>query len=242
MSPRPLRSMLIAAIAVLVAAGCSTAPKSRAERQSLIAEAEATVKSMTAKDQTLDRLLQDAYGYAVFPNVGKGGLIAGAAYGRGVVFEQGEPVGYAELNQASVGAQIGGQTYAELVVFENENALARLKAGNFDLGAVASAVALKAGAAAATRFEGGVAVFQMPKGGLMAAAAITGQRLNYEPMSGSRSQSSGGQNEGGTMTQRRTERQTQRESDGDTNVRVETQMKPIREENQSQSQDADEQE
>jgi hypothetical protein len=43
-------------------------------------------------------------------------------------------------------------------------------------------VALKANAAKAATFQGGAAVFQMSRGGLMAAAAINGQKLNYQPM------------------------------------------------------------
>ena len=169
-----------------LAAGCSTAPKTQAEKRSLLGEADATLASMVAKDSSLRDFVDNSHGYVVFPEVGKAGLIAGAAYGRGVVFdENARPVGFAELNQGSIGAQIGGQSYSELIVFENEAAMNRLKAGNFDIGAEASAVALTAGAAAAARFEGGVAVFQLPKGGLMAAATINGQKINFEAMDGS---------------------------------------------------------
>ena len=225
MSASAFRSILVAAVAMVVAAGCATAPKSEAERQSLVSESEAAVQTMTAKDPSLRDVIDDAHGYAIFPNVGKGGLIAGGAYGRGVVFEQGRPIGYAELNQASIGAQIGAQSYSELVVFENEDALSRLKAGNIDLGAEMSAVALTAGAAGAARFEGGVAVFQLPKGGLMAAAAINGQKLNFQPMSESEAETAADRSERRPTTQSRTER---RSTDGDTEVRVETEMRPIR--------------
>lgn len=169
---------------LVLVTGCATAPKTQAERQSLIAEADATVATMTAKDPTLRGFIDRGHGYAVFPSIGKGGLIVGGAYGRGIVYDDaGRPIGNTELNQASIGAQIGGQSYSQIIVFENDAALSRLKAGNFDLGAEVSAVALDAGAAGAARFEEGVAVFQLPKGGLMAAAAINGQKLNYQPMS-----------------------------------------------------------
>jgi len=57
-----------------------------------------------------------------------------------------------------------------------------LKAGNFEIGANASAVALKAGAAAATQFDNGVAIFVHPKGGLMAEASVSGQKIKFEPV------------------------------------------------------------
>ena len=167
---------------LVLVTGCATAPKTQEERRSLVAEADAAVSTMSAKDSTLRGLIDRCPGYAVFPNVGKGGAIVGGAYGRGVVFEGGRPVGFAELNQGSIGAQIGGQTYSQLIAFENEAALQRFKANDFDLGAEVSAVALNAGAAGAAQFQDGVAIFQLPKGGLMAAAAINGQKFNYEPM------------------------------------------------------------
>jgi lipid-binding SYLF domain-containing protein len=169
--------------------GCATAPRTEAAKQSLLAESDAAVATMTAKDSSLRDLLDRSPGYAIYPNVGKGGAIIGGAYGRGIVYEHGRPTGFTELNQASIGAQLGGQSFSELIVFQNDAALNRLKAGNIDVGAEASAVALSAGAAKAANFEGGVAVFQLPKGGLMAAAAINGQKINYEPMDRSVSES-----------------------------------------------------
>jgi lipid-binding SYLF domain-containing protein len=177
-------SILTAAVVAvaLTSTGCATAPKTHAERQSLVAEADAAVQSMIAKDSSLRDFLDRAYGYAAFPNIGKAGLIAGGASGRGVVYENGRPIGYAQINQASVGAQIGAQAYSELIVFQNQAALDRIKAGDFDLGADVSAVALKAGAAKTAQFEGGMAVFVQPKGGLMAEASIKGQKITFEPM------------------------------------------------------------
>ena len=88
-----------------------------------------------------------------------------------------------------------------------------------------SAVALTAGAAGAARFEGGVAVFQLPKGGLMAAAAINGQKLNFQAMSESEAETAAERSQTRATTQSRTER---RSADGDTEVRVETEMRPVR--------------
>lgn len=173
----------VAVLALFMAVGCTTAPRTQAEKQGLVSEAEATVAAMSAKDPSLRNMLDRHSNYAVYPNIGRAGAIVGGAYGRGVVFEDNRPVGFTEVNQASVGAQIGGQSFSQIIVFENEAALNRLKAGNFDVGAEASAVALTAGAADSTSFEGGVAVFQLPRGGLMAAATVNGQKINYEPMS-----------------------------------------------------------
>jgi hypothetical protein len=42
-----------------------------------------------------------AYGYAVFPNVGKGGLGLGAAHGNGLVYQDGNVVGKTELKEVT---------------------------------------------------------------------------------------------------------------------------------------------
>lgn len=167
---------------VLVLGACATAPKTQAKRDALEARADQTLQEMRARDMSLGPVLDNAAGYAVFPSIGKGGLIAGAAYGRGVLYERGRPTGFVELNQGSLGAQIGAQTFAELIVLETPSTVQRMKAGNFSLGGNASAVALSSGAGAGAHFEGGVAVFVMPRGGLMAELSISGQQINYQPM------------------------------------------------------------
>jgi lipid-binding SYLF domain-containing protein len=172
----------VVAFSMFMAAGCATAPESQAQRRSLVSEARASLDTMVAQDPGLQDVIDRSAGYAVFPDIGAAGAVVGGAYGRGVLFEAGRPAGFVELNQGSVGALIGGQTYSELIVFHNDAALNGIKAGDFDLGAEASAVALKAGVAAATRLEDGFSIFQMPKGGLMASAAVTGQKFSFAPM------------------------------------------------------------
>ena len=168
-----------ASVAALWLTGCASAPKTRAEERTLDEQASATLELMKARDVRLSELLDSAEGYVVLPEIGKGGALVGGAYGRGVVYEHGQPIGYVELSQASFGAQLGGQTFSELIVFRDRDALLRVKTDNFDLGGSVSAVALTSGAAAAAQFEGGVAVFVMPRGGLMVDVSVSGQKINY---------------------------------------------------------------
>jgi lipid-binding SYLF domain-containing protein len=174
-------SIACACAGALITAACATTPTTRAEERSLESRAASTLETMKARDARLGELLDSSVGYAVFPEIGKGGALVGGAFGRGVVYERGEPVGYLKLSQASIGAQLGGQTFAELIVFNDPRALARLKAGNFDMGGNVSAVALTSGAARAAQFEGGAAVFVMPRGGLMVDISVSGQEIQYEP-------------------------------------------------------------
>src|SRR5438128_12150654 len=107
---------------------------------------------------TLWALMQKGYGYALFPNVDKGGLGVGGAYGRGVVYERGQHIGYSDLTQGTVGVQAGGQSFSELLVFETKAALERFTAGQFGFTVDASAVVLTSGAATQASFVDGVAV------------------------------------------------------------------------------------
>lgn len=160
-------------------AACASAPETRPDQQALEARADAVVQTMVARDPTLADLLEEAPGYVVFPTVAEAGFIVGGSNGIGVVYENGRATGYSELYEGTVGLQLGGQSFSELVVFQTQNALDRFKTGNFDLTAGVTATAIQSGAAASTRFEGGVAVFIDDETGLMAGATVGGQTLSY---------------------------------------------------------------
>jgi lipid-binding SYLF domain-containing protein len=161
--------------------GCSTAPRSEAERSDIRADADQALILAKRNDPTLSDFLARSAGYAVFPTVSKGGFVVGGAYGRGVLYERGVPVGFCDLSQGSVGAQVGGQAYTQIIAFETTDAVQRFKSGNFALAAQATAVALRSGAGANARYENNVAVFTMDEAGLMAEAAIGGQKFSFQP-------------------------------------------------------------
>src|SRR5215475_4431091 len=131
-------------IALLAAlfAGCATAPSTRSERESLQTSAHATLEEMIARNPQIQDITRTAPAYAVFPSVGKGGVLVGGAFGRGVLFENGVPTGFVSLQQASLGAQLGGQSFAELLVLRTPGNVAAVKSGNFTAGAHLGVVVL----------------------------------------------------------------------------------------------------
>ena len=145
----------------------------------LSAEVNAALRRMTEHDPALKGMLDKAYGYAVFPLVGKATAVLGIGVGRGQVFERGRLIGYAGIVQLTLGVQVGGQTYDELIVFENEGALERFKSGKLAFAMNASAVLVKAGAAATTNYASGTAVFVHPEGGLGIELGLGGQKLIF---------------------------------------------------------------
>ncbi len=174
-----MRNLIISALAVLAVA-CGGAPKTQTEIQSKDEQARATLTSMYAKDPSLAGVVNSSAGYIVFPNIGKAGLGVGAAVGTGVLYQNGQRVGFVRVEQGSIGLQAGAQSYAQLIILRSPFDVERVKNNQFSFGANASAVALTAGAGAATRFNSGVAVFIVPKGGAMAELSISGQRLKFE--------------------------------------------------------------
>lgn len=165
---------------LLLAGGCSTAPKGEVAKTDLDQDVRSTITKARNQDPGLDRFFNQSAGYAVFPSVGKGAFIVGGAYGRGELYENGQMVGYCTLTQASAGLAAGGQAYSELIFFDSQDAVNRFKYGNLTFAAQASAVALQTGAAATASFSNGVAVFTMGQKGLMAGVSLAGQHFAYE--------------------------------------------------------------
>ena len=146
------------------------------------------------------KFFDTAYGYAVFPTIGKGGIVLGGAYGTGHVVEKGKVIGDSSMTQVSLGLQLGGQAYSEIIFFEDQRALKEFTSGNFEFGADASVVAITAAASASAsstgssagasggkhdattvgKYHGGMATFTVAKGGLMYEAAIAGQKFSYK--------------------------------------------------------------
>lgn len=173
---------IVAAIALAVAACTSPAPSSPKAQASLEDQAGATLGEMFTRAPELHSLVNSSAGYAVFPSVGAAGaFVAGGAHGKGVLYENGYPVGFVSLSQASIGPQLGGQTFSELLVLRSPYDVQQLKAGNFKLGAEASAVVLNAGAGVAGSVASGRTVFIYPRGGLMASLSVSGQQINFQP-------------------------------------------------------------
>ena len=150
-----------------------------------------------------DYFFNSAYGYAVFPTIGKGGIGIGGAHGGGRVYAGGRHVGDSTMTQLTVGFQLGGQAFSQIIFFENEQSFKDFTAGNFEFSAQATGVIITAGASAEANTGGGMAagasggrndattahagyrkgmaVFTVAKGGLMYEAALAGQKYSYTP-------------------------------------------------------------
>jgi len=189
----------IATCAVLMGAGVAHAAE---DSDAMAADADTVAVYKRAIESR--HFFDTAYGYAVFPTIGEGGLIVGGAFGKGRVYVHDKLVGDATVKQLSAGLQAGGKAYSEIIFFEDKRALDEFESGKFEFSAGASAIAITAAAGASVGTNGaqanasgtesnatavsqyykGMGVFTVAKGGLMYAAAIAGQKFSYKPRGG----------------------------------------------------------
>ena len=167
----------------------------------ILADKFANTIELYKKSEAVQPFFKSAYGYAVFPTVGKGGLGIGGAYGKGQVYRGGKVTGKTSLTKVSVGFQAGGQAFSQIVFFQDKRAYGEFTSGSFEFDAAVSVVAITVGAQTKTGTEGasagasagpaigvqaktsyrkGMAVFVHTEGGLMFEAAIGGQKFNFK--------------------------------------------------------------
>ncbi|BHH84332.1 lipid-binding SYLF domain-containing protein [Desulforhopalus sp. 52FAK] len=151
-------------------------------------------------DAGISEMFTSAYGYALFPTIGKAGFVVGGALGKGRVFEQHNYIGDVLMGQATVGFQIGASGFSQVIFFEDQRALQEFTSGNFEFGAEVSAVALTAAAGATASTSGssatasggknnatakgpgynkGMATYTITKGGAMVEASVGGQNFKF---------------------------------------------------------------
>jgi len=154
------------------------------------------------KSEAVQPFFKNAYGYAVFPTIGKAGIGIGGSYGTGQVYKGGKVTGEVSVLKGSIGFQLGAQAFSQMIFFEDKRAYDEFTSGNFEFDATASAVAITAGAQASAGTEGasagasagpatgkqaktsyhkGMVVFTHAKGGLMYEASIGGQKFKFKP-------------------------------------------------------------
>jgi lipid-binding SYLF domain-containing protein len=146
---------------------------------------------------------KNSYGYAVFPTVGEGSFIVGAAHGDGRVYKHGVLVGNTAVTQLSIGWQAGGEGYSEIIFFKDQRALDAFESGNFQFGAGVSVVAITASASASAdttgtqasasggkndavvdgAYSNGMVVFTIVKGGLQGGASVEGEKFSFSAKS-----------------------------------------------------------
>jgi lipid-binding SYLF domain-containing protein len=176
---RKLRLTSLIAVAVLVGAIAASADEETTDLHKQVADGIQLIKKTDSKIQ---KLFDSAYGYVVFPGIGKGAVGIGGAAGQGEVYEKGTLVGTAHLTEFTIGAQLGGQSFAEVIFFEDKPSLDNFKGSEWAMSAGVSAIVAAEGASADAKYKQGVIVFTVPKNGLMFEASVGGQKFRFTPL------------------------------------------------------------
>lgn len=153
----------------------------------LTASANQTIASFKQRCPAMVSLFNNSAGYAVFPSVGRGGLVVGGEHGNGVVYQNYQnsnpcqPIGRASVGAASIGAQIGGETFTEVIFFQTPEALQQFKEGKSMPVAKANIVVVNAGKQLTVQPQQcGTSAYVMNKNGLMLQATVGAERMKYE--------------------------------------------------------------
>ncbi len=181
----PSTIALVAVLALLAAAGPSTAAdenedwrslKIEAKRAKINETADEALAAVLANDAKAKELFRSAYGWAVFDNLKIAfGFSGGGGNGVAVNKQTGKRT-YMKMGTAGVGIGIGGQSYQVVFFFQDSRTFEQFVEKGWKADASAQAAAGTEGANAAAGFVNGIAVWQMTDKGLMASADIAGTK------------------------------------------------------------------
>ena len=159
--------------------------------------------NMFRSSPAVAKFFKHAYGYAVFPTIGKAGYVIGGSYGEGQVYRRGKVTGKTMVMEGSIGFQAGGEAFSEIIFFRDKRAYDDFTSGNFEFDATAQAVAVTAGVEAQagttgsnagasagprtgtqaeTTYIKGMATFVHAEGGLMLGVSVGGEKFSFEPL------------------------------------------------------------
>lgn len=149
------------------------------------------------------KFFKTAYGYAIFPTIGKAGFVFGGSYGVGQVYRGGKVTGKSSVVKGSIGFQAGGKAFSEIIFFKDKKAYNEFISGNFEFDATVQAIAVTVGAEvqggttgvsvgasagpesdvqAKAQYYKGTVTFVHSLGGLMYELSIGGQKFTYEAL------------------------------------------------------------
>lgn len=147
----------------------------------LVADARETLSRLRKTQPAADQLARRAAGILVFPEIVKGGLIIGAAGGRGVLFVGGKPAGQYRSTAASFGFQAGVSKFGFVMFLMDRHALDYVReTDGWEVGVGPNVTVADEGFArkfSSTTAQSGVYVFFVDQQGYFAGAGIEGTKI-----------------------------------------------------------------
>ncbi len=174
-----------AALALSAAALATAAAPARAESAASINnKTDLALEQMFRTVPGARELHDQAKGVLMMPDIFKGGLIVGSAYGEGALRVGGQTAGYYAYLSGSLGFQVGLQSYKQALFFMTDAALAQFrKAKGWEIGADAEVTfpgdGLQTGLDTTTRAAPVIGVV-FGQDGLLAGVSVQGGK--YTPI------------------------------------------------------------
>ena len=185
------RTVLAGAAAAFAAPALITSPaRADAKRQSLVDSCLASAtKVLSGKDfPDAVKLMSNARGVLIIPELVQGGFILGAAGGRGVLVARTKPQDWSYpvfygMGSGSIGLQIGGKVSEIVFIIRTEKGLQAILDHKFKFGAEAGVtmVAVGIGVEGGSTAAGGADIVAFSNSaGLFAGASIEGSYLDAD--------------------------------------------------------------
>ena len=174
--PVTRRSFMLSGAAALAACGPV------ANGSQIDAQVRASRDQLYAQYPQFQSLADRSAGVLIIPEIVKGGLIVGAAYGEGALLVGDAVVDYISVAAGSLGFQAGVQTFGQALFFVSPEALAAFRrADGWQLGVDAEATVLEDGVAASvTTNTVNQPIYELVYGqrGLLLGASLEGAKYN----------------------------------------------------------------
>ena len=181
----------LALLLMLAVGACSTNGSSESSAKSQADAQTKAAKINAAVDETLQRfyaeypqgrqLANKAAGMLVFPEVTKGGLVVGGAYGKGALLVDNKIVDYYSTSSGSIGLQAGYQEHSQIIMFMTPEALTKFQnSSGWEIGADTSVAVVDKGAAGkidTKTFDQPVVAFVFGQEGLMGSLSLEGSKI-----------------------------------------------------------------
>lgn len=179
------RALLAPLAGAAILAFARPGPARAATAKEIDGEVDVALNSLLSTNEAAAALHKDAKGILVFPNIVKGGLIIGGAYGEGALRIGGRTEGYYTSVAASFGLQAGAQSFSYALFLMDEAAMQQIERaanmeGGWELGVGPSIVIADKGLAAklsTTTAREGIYAFIWGQEGLMAGIGIEGSKI-----------------------------------------------------------------
>jgi lipid-binding SYLF domain-containing protein len=147
----------------------------------VVADANAALNKLYAKESVAKALSEKASGILVFPNIVKAGFIVGGHYGEGALLRDGKLVAHYNSVAASYGLQAGVQSFGYALFLMNDKTLHYLDSSDgWEIGVGPSIVIVDAGKAKSMTtltLKDDVYAFIFNQQGLMAGLGLQGSKI-----------------------------------------------------------------